>query len=93
MKLPKDKIAIVERHNKVVFDCGDSVIKVFNGNKPAAGIFAEATKIARAEQAGINVPELIEVSKSGVRQAVLRDQISLHWSMVGSFTFSWSAAP
>ena len=70
MRLPKDKQVIVERHNKIVYDCGDTVVKVFNGAKPAADIFAEATKIARAEQAGINVPELIEVSKSGVNWAI-----------------------
>ena len=49
MKLPKDKTTIVERHNKVVFDCGDSVIKVFNGNKPAADILNEALNLARAD--------------------------------------------
>jgi tRNA A-37 threonylcarbamoyl transferase component Bud32 len=70
MRLPKDKQVIVERHNKIVYDCGDTVVKVFNGNKPAADIFAEATKLARAEQAGINVPELVEVSKAGVNWAI-----------------------
>ena len=45
MRLPKDKTVIVERHNKIVYDCGDTVVKVFNGAKPAADIFAEATKI------------------------------------------------
>ena len=70
MRLPKDKQVIVERHNKIVYDCGDTVVKVFNGNTPAADIFAEATKLARAEQAGINVPELVEVSKAGVNWAI-----------------------
>ena len=70
MKLPKDKQVIVERHNKVVYDCGDSVIKVFNGNKPAADILNEALNLARADQAGIDVPELIEVGKTGVSWAI-----------------------
>ena len=75
MRLPKDKSVIVERHNKIVYDCGDTVVKVFNGAKPAADIFAEATKIARAEQAGINVPELVEVSKSGVNWAIATKKV------------------
>ena len=75
MRLPKDKSVIVERHNKIVYDCGDTVVKVFNGTKPAADILAEATKLARAEQAGINVPELIEVSKSGVNWAIATKKV------------------
>jgi tRNA A-37 threonylcarbamoyl transferase component Bud32 len=65
MKLPKDKSVIAERHNKVVYDCGDTVAKVFNGNKPAADIMNEALNLARAEQAGIDVPELLKVGKVG----------------------------
>ena len=75
MKLPKDKIAIVERHNKVVFDCGDSVIKVFNGNKPAADILNEALNLARADQAGIDVPELLEVGRTGANWAIATKKV------------------
>ena len=75
MRLPKEKQVIVERHNKIVYDCGDTVVKVFNGTKPAADILAEATKLARAEQAGISVPELIEVSKSGVNWAIATKKV------------------
>lgn len=75
MKLPKDKTAIVERHNKVVFDCGDSVIKVFNGNKPAADILNEALNLARADQAGIDVPELLEVGRTGANWAIATKKV------------------
>ena len=34
MELPKDKKVIRTRHNKVVYDCGDTVAKVFNATKP-----------------------------------------------------------
>ncbi len=34
MELSKEKKVIVERHNKVVYDNGDTVVKVFNGSKP-----------------------------------------------------------
>ena len=65
MELSKEKKVIVERHNKVVYDNGDTVVKVFNGSKPAADILNEGLNLARAEQAGINVPTLTEISKVG----------------------------
>lgn len=70
MKLPKDKQVIVERHNKIVYDCGDTVVKVFNRTKPAADILNEALNLARADQAGIDVPELIEIGRVGVNWAI-----------------------
>ena len=70
MKLPQEKTVIVERHNKIVYDCGDTVVKLFNGAKPAADILNEALNLSRAEQAGINVPELVEVGKVGVSWAI-----------------------
>lgn len=75
MRLPKDKSVIVERQNKIVYDCGDTVVKVFNGTKPAADIMNEALNLARAEQAGINVPELVEVSKAGVNWAIATKKV------------------
>ncbi|MBR3234960.1 MAG: phosphotransferase [Atopobiaceae bacterium] len=75
MKLPKDKSVIVERHNKVVYDCGDTVVKVFNGNKPAADIMNEALNLARADQAGIDVPELLEVGKVGNTWAIATKKV------------------
>ena len=75
MKLPKDKTVIVERHNKIVYDCGDTVVKVFNGTKLAADILNEALNLARVEQAGINVPELIEVGKVGDSWAIATKKV------------------
>lgn len=75
MQLPKDKQAIVTRHNKVVYDCGDTVAKVFNATKPSSDIVNEALNLTRAEQAGINVPELIEVGKSGNNWAILTEKV------------------
>lgn len=63
MELPKDKKVIKVRNNKVVYDCGDFVAKVYNGNKPAADVFNEALNLARADQAGLDVTPLLEVSK------------------------------
>ena len=75
MKLPKDKTVIVERHNKVVYDCGDTVVKLFNGAKPAADIMNEALNLARAQQAGLNVPELMKVGKVGVNWAIVTKKV------------------
>ena len=38
MELKADKKVIVERNNKVVYDNGDTVVKVFIGSKPSADI-------------------------------------------------------
>ena len=75
MQLPKDKQIIVERHNKVVYDCGDTVVKVFNASKPAAGVLNEALNLSRAAQAGIDVPEFVEVSKEGVNWALATKKV------------------
>ena len=75
MKLPKEKQVIIERHNKIVYDCGDTVVKVFNGEKPAADILNEALNLTRAAQAGIRVPELVEVGKTGVNWAIATKKV------------------
>jgi tRNA A-37 threonylcarbamoyl transferase component Bud32 len=75
MQLPKDKTAIVTRHNKVVYDCGDTVAKVFNATKPASDIVNEALNLTRAEQAGVDVPALVEVGKVGNNWAILTKKV------------------
>lgn len=75
MKLPKEKTLIVERHNKIVYDCGDMVVKLFNGAKPASDILNEALNLTRVDEAGVNVPELIEVGKAGVNWAIATKKV------------------
>ena len=75
MKLPKKKVAIVTRHNKVVYDCGDTVAKVFNATKPASDILNEALNLTRAEQAGVDVPQFIEVGKAGKNWTILTEKV------------------
>ena len=76
MKLSSDKVTLAERHNKIVYDCGDTVVKVFNRAKPKADILNEALNLARAEQAGIRVPELVEVGKVGVSWAIATEKVN-----------------
>ncbi|MCH3943637.1 MAG: aminoglycoside phosphotransferase family protein [Atopobiaceae bacterium] len=75
MNLPADKKAIVSRGNKVVYDCGDRIIKVFNENKPAADVFNEALNLARVEEAGADVPRILEASKSEVGWALATEKV------------------
>ena len=63
MKLSDSKVEIVRRHNKVVYQDGDRIVKVFNENKPASDVFNEALNIARVQETGIKVPRIREVSR------------------------------
>lgn len=65
MELSAEKKAICSRGNKVVYDCGDRIVKVFNEKKPAADVFNEALNLARVDEAGVDVPNILEVSKAG----------------------------
>ena len=75
MNLPADKKAIVRRGNKIVYDCGDRIIKVFNENKPAADVFNEALNLARVEEAGADVPRILEVSESEAGWALATEKV------------------
>lgn len=64
MKLSDNKTEIVHRGNKVVYDCGDRIAKVFNATKPVSDVFNEALNLARIGETGIRVPKILEVSES-----------------------------
>ena len=63
IQLPDTKVEIAQRSNKVVYDLGDTVVKVFNETKPAADVFNEALNLARINEAGIRSPHILEVSR------------------------------
>lgn len=62
MKLPSSKTEVAKRGNKVVYDTGDNIIKVFNETKPASDVFNEALNLARINETGIKSPKVVEVS-------------------------------
>ena len=62
MELPNEPKAFVKRHNKSVYDCGDFVAKEFAEDKPASDVFNEALNDARANEAGLPAPAVLEVS-------------------------------
>lgn len=63
MELSDSKVALVERHNKVVYQDGNRVVKVFNAEKPAGDVFNEALNIARIGETDIKHPRVLEVSQ------------------------------
>ena len=46
MELPQNKTEIVRRGNKVVYDSGDRIFKVFNASKDESDVFKEAINLA-----------------------------------------------
>jgi uncharacterized protein (TIGR02172 family) len=54
---------LARRTGKVVYQDGDTVIKVFNSDYSKSDILNEALNQARIEETGLNVPKLLEVSK------------------------------
>ena len=72
MKLDK---VIAVRADKTVYRDGDLAIKVFDGSYPKSDILNEALIQARVEEAGINVPALVEVLKIDGRWAIVSEYI------------------
>ena len=63
MILPETKTELVRRGNKVVYDLGDKIAKVFNETKPVSDVFNEALNLARINECGISSPKALEVTK------------------------------
>ena len=63
MNLPEQKTQIVARGHKVVWDCGDSIVKAFDETKPASDVLNEALNLARIVEAGVAAPKVIDVSE------------------------------
>ena len=76
MMLPDSKVELVHRGNKVVYDLGDKIAKVFNETKPVSDVFNEALNLARINETGIPSPKALEVTK-------IEDE-SYGWALVTS---------
>ena len=63
MILSNSKVELVRRNNKVVYQDGNRLIKVFNEQKPGSDVFNEALNDARVAEAGGRVPRVLEVSQ------------------------------
>lgn len=75
MELPKNKEVIVKRGNKIVYDCGDKIAKVFNASKPKSDIYNEALNLARIEETGIRVPKVLEVCETSEGWAMFTEKV------------------
>ncbi len=62
---------IVERAYKKVYQCDNSIVKVFNEDHPKSNVFNEALNTVRIEETGLDIPKLKEVT-----------QIDGKWSLV-----------
>lgn len=69
-----DKIIAV-RTDKTVYKDGDNVIKIFNGNYSKVNILNEAMNLAKVEEVGLNVPNLLEVTKIDGKWAIITKYI------------------
>ena len=63
MILPDTKVEVARRGNKVVYDLGDKIVKVFNETKPVSDVFNEARNLARINECGIRSPKALEVAQ------------------------------
>ena len=63
MILPDTKVELARRGNKVVYDLGDKIVKVFNETKPVSDVFNEALNLARINECGIRSPRALEVAQ------------------------------
>ena len=62
MTLEEGKL-IVKRPYKEVYQCGDSIVKVFEKDHPKSAVFNEALNTVRVEETGLANPKLKEVTQ------------------------------
>ena len=76
MIISESKTVVAERGNKVVYDLGDKIAKVFNESKPVSDVFNEALNLARINKAGIRSPKVLEVSEvEGAGWGILTEKV------------------
>ncbi|MBO5383528.1 MAG: aminoglycoside phosphotransferase, partial [Ruminococcus sp.] len=66
---------IAVRSNKKIYKEDDKAIKVFSEEYRVSDVLNEALNQARVEEAGLNIPKLIEVKKIGNCWAIVNEFI------------------
>ena len=74
MSMQTDRVIAV-RTNKTVYRRGDTVAKVFNQDFSKTDILNEALNQARVEETGLNIPKVLEVTKSDGKWAIVSEWI------------------
>ena len=64
MVISDNKVVLVERAEKVVYQDGAKVVKAFKPSKPASDVLNEALNLSRIAEAGVAAPKVIEVSQT-----------------------------
>jgi uncharacterized protein (TIGR02172 family) len=67
--------AIAKRSTKTVYKSGDTVIKEFNENYPKSDVLNEALNQSRVEETGLNIPKILEVSKTDGKWAITMEYV------------------
>lgn len=66
---------IATRTSKTIYRDGDKVVKVFDNSFSKADILNEAVNHARVEETGLNIPKLLEVSKTDGKWAITLEYV------------------
>ncbi len=74
IKMKLDRLIAV-RNTRTVYRDGNKCVKVFNESLPKSDVLSEALNIARIEQAGIQVPKLLEVTTVDGKWALVYEYI------------------
>ena len=72
MKLDR---VIAIRNNRTVYRDGDKCVKVFSKKYRKSEIYNEALNISRIEETGLNIPEIIEITKINDKVALVTQYI------------------
>ncbi|PXV86635.1 uncharacterized protein (TIGR02172 family) [Lachnotalea glycerini] len=66
---------ITSRSHKMIYQSGDTIIKLFDENYPKSDVLNEALNQSRVEETGLNIPNIIEVSKIDGKWAITMEHI------------------
>lgn len=66
---------IATRASKTIYRDGDKAVKVFDNSFSKADILNEAVNHARVEETGLNIPKLLEVSKTDGKWAITLEYV------------------
>lgn len=71
MKLEK---VFIKKRNKVVYDCDDKVVKLFNKEHLKSDVFNEALNQTRVEETGLSVTKVLEVKQLEEKWAIILEK-------------------
>ncbi len=66
-----ERIVIAQRRNKTIYREGDKCIKLFGEGYKKSGIFSEALNLSYAEETGLNVPTVLDITKIDGKWAIV----------------------